>query len=136
MAGRWKPSSDKSDMLPDLDIPAVAYVRMSTDHQKYSTENQLDVIRHYERVHGPDLVRRMHTDAAIGDLAAHEKIAPTYMTRVLRLTLLAPNIVEAIVDSTHGPEMTLARVLEPFPGEWGAQLCLGSHRFSIRQTIV
>jgi hypothetical protein len=29
----------------------------------------------------------------IGDLAAHEGIAPSYMTRILRLTLLAPDIV-------------------------------------------
>lgn len=37
--------------------PAVAYVRMSTDHQKYSTENQLDVIRHYPTARGLELVR-------------------------------------------------------------------------------
>lgn len=34
------------------DIAAVAYVRMSTDHQKYSTENQLDVIRKYAVARG------------------------------------------------------------------------------------
>ncbi len=40
---------------------------------------------------------------------------------VLRLTLLAPDIVEAILDGRQGPEATLARVLEPFPGEWAEQ---------------
>jgi hypothetical protein len=40
------------------------------------------------------------------------------MTRVLRLTLLAPDIVEAILDGRQGREVTLARVLEPFPVEW------------------
>ena len=74
--------------------------------------------------------------ATIAELAACEGIAPTYMTRVLRLTLLAPEIVEAILDGRKGPEVTLARALEPFPAEWGAQLTLVSHRFSIRQTIV
>lgn len=44
------------------------------------------------------------------------------MMRVLRLTLLAPNIVEAILDGVRGPEMTLAKVLEPFPANWAAQL--------------
>jgi hypothetical protein len=43
------------------------------------------------------------------------------MTRVLRLTLLAPDIVEAILDGKLGPEVTLARVLEPLPGEWTGQ---------------
>lgn len=72
----------------------------------------------------------------IAELAAHEKIALTYMTRVLRLTLLAQQIVYAILVSTHGPEITLLRMLEPFPEELRDQLRLGSHRFSIRQTIV
>ena len=45
MTGRWAAHSDKSDEPPETDVPAVAYVRMSTDHQKYSTENQLDIIR-------------------------------------------------------------------------------------------
>ena len=58
---------------------------------------------------------------SISELAEKEGIAPSYMTRVLRLTLLAPDIVEAILDGTQGPEMTLARVLEPFPVEWMAQ---------------
>jgi len=43
------------------------------------------------------------------------------MTRVLRLTLLAPDIFEAILDGKQKPEVTLARVLEPFPLEWVAQ---------------
>ena len=59
--------------------------------------------------------------ATIAELAEREGIAPSYMTRVLRLTLLAPDIVEAILDGKQGPEVTLARVLEPFPLEWRLQ---------------
>ena len=43
------------------------------------------------------------------------------MTRVLRLTLLAPDIVEAILDGRQGPEVKLARLLELFPLEWEGQ---------------
>ena len=50
--------------------------------------------------------------ATIGELAEREGIAPSYVTRVLRLTLLAPDIVEAILDGRQGPEVTLARILE------------------------
>lgn len=57
----------------------------------------------------------------IAKLAEREGIAPSYMTRVLRLTLLAPDIVEAILDGKQGAEVTLARVLEPFPVEWDLQ---------------
>ena len=55
----------------------------------------------------------------IADLAAHERLAPSYMTRVLRMSLLAPDIVEAILDGTQGPEVTITRLLEPIPSEWG-----------------
>ena len=55
------------------------------------------------------------------DLARHEGIAKSYMTRVLRPTLRAPDIVEAILDRQQGPEVTLARFLEPFPAEWQKQ---------------
>ena len=59
--------------------------------------------------------------ATIAELAEREGIAPSYMTRVLRLTLLAPEIVEAILDGQQGPGVTLARVLEPLPLEWRLQ---------------
>ena len=59
--------------------------------------------------------------ATIAELAEREGIAPSYMTRVLRLTLLAPDIVEAILDGKQGPEVTLAWLLEPFPTSWEAQ---------------
>ena len=56
--------------------------------------------------------------ATMHELAEREGIAPTYMSRVLRLTLLAPQIVELILEGHQRPEMTLARLLEPFPQEW------------------
>jgi hypothetical protein len=58
----------------------------------------------------------------IAELAEREGIAPSYMTRVMRLTLLAPDIVEAILDGTQGPEVTLGRVLEAFPATWEEQI--------------
>ena len=59
--------------------------------------------------------------ATIAELAEREGIAPSYLTRVLRLTLLAPDIVEAIVEGKQGSEVTLAALLEPFPMEWVRQ---------------
>lgn len=59
--------------------------------------------------------------ASISELAEREGIAFTYMARVLRLSLLSPEIVEAILDGRQGPEVTLARMLEPFPPEWQLQ---------------
>lgn len=62
--------------------------------------------------------------ATIAELAKREGIAPSYMTRVLRLTLLSPDIVVAILDGKQGLEVTLAQGLEPFPLAWQLQ---GAH---------
>ncbi len=43
------------------------------------------------------------------------------MSRVLRLTLLAPETVEAILDGRHAPVLTIARLFRPFPVEGGEQ---------------
>ena len=59
--------------------------------------------------------------ATIAELAEREGIAPSYMTRVLRLTLLAPDIVEAILDGRHGPGVTLANLMQPFSEHWQNQ---------------
>ena len=57
----------------------------------------------------------------MAELAEREGITPSYMTRVLRLSLLAPDIVEAILDGRQGAEVELAQLLEPFPASWSEQ---------------
>jgi len=57
----------------------------------------------------------------INELAAAEKINSSYVSRVLRLTLLAPDIVEAILDGRQPDGVTLPRLMEPFPVEWASQ---------------
>ena len=59
--------------------------------------------------------------ATINELAEREGIALSYLSRVLRLTLLAPDILEAILDGRLGKDGTLAALLEPFPTDWAAQ---------------
>jgi hypothetical protein len=59
--------------------------------------------------------------ASIADLAEAEKINPSYLSRVLRLTLLAPDITEAILDGRQPPALQLDALLKPFPVEWDAQ---------------
>lgn len=53
---------------------------------------------------------------AVGELAAVEKVNPSNLSRILRQTLLAPDIVEAILDGWQAVEMTLEALMEPFPG--------------------
>lgn len=69
--------------------------------------------------------QRMLDDGActtIGDLAKRERVNRGYMTRVLRLTLLAPDIVEAILNGRQPVGMRLEELLEGFLAEWKQQM--------------
>ncbi|MBP0440184.1 hypothetical protein J5Y06_16130 [Tianweitania sediminis] len=56
--------------------------------------------------------------ATIAELAEREDIAPSYMTRVLRLTQLEPGIIEAVLDGRQADAVTLGRLMDPFPISW------------------
>ena len=67
--------------------------------------------------------QRMLEDGQYGtlaELADAERISRSYVCRVLRLTLLAPDIVERVMDGR--PTAGLSQFLQPFPLEWETQL--------------
>ena len=57
----------------------------------------------------------------LNELAAAEKINSSYVSRLLRLTLLAPDIVESMLDGRQAQGMTLPVLMGPFSVEWGCQ---------------
>jgi hypothetical protein len=57
--------------------------------------------------------------ATLAELADTEGISRAYVCRVMRLTLLAPDVVERILDGR--PTAALALFLKPFPVEWARQ---------------
>jgi hypothetical protein len=59
--------------------------------------------------------------ASISEMAAAEKLDRGYLGRLLQLTLLAPDIVETIVEGRQAEGITLPRLLEPIPLEWPPQ---------------
>ena len=61
------------------------------------------------------------TYASIDDIARGEKIAASFVGRIVRLTLLAPDIVEAILEGRQPAAVTLKKLMEPFPVEWEQQ---------------
>ena len=61
------------------------------------------------------------TYTTIEDIANSEKINPSYVSRVLRLTLLSPEIVEMILDGRQSLSLTMKELLIGFPLEWGLQ---------------
>lgn len=65
------------------------------------------------------------TVATVQEIAAAENINPSYVSRVLRLTLLAPEIIEAVMEQMAvGRAETLDRLMLPFPIDWRRQALL------------
>ena len=59
--------------------------------------------------------------ATLEDLARAKGVNATYVSRILRLTLFAPDIVEAILDGRQPAELQLDDLLKRFPLEWEGQ---------------
>ena len=60
--------------------------------------------------------------ATVRDLAKAEAINESYLSRVLRLTVLVPTVVEAILEGRQPASLGLDDLLKPFPLEWDKQL--------------
>ena len=57
------------------------------------------------------------------EIAAEEGISSSYVTRLLRLAFLAPDIVTAILNGKHPPQLTANRLMDDtrLPLDWVAQ---------------
>jgi hypothetical protein len=58
--------------------------------------------------------------ASVTELARAEKTNDSYVCRILRLTLLAPGLVEAVLNQS-GQAPQLVEVSRPFPVRWDLQ---------------
>jgi hypothetical protein len=63
--------------------------------------------------------------ASISEMAAGERIERSYLGCLMRLTLLAPPIIEAILNGRQPDTITLPGLMEGVPAAWDAQ----RHRF-------
>ena len=66
--------------------------------------------------------------ATINELAAAEKINSSYVSCVLGLTLLAPDIVEAILEGQQPEGVAFPLLMRLFPTAWRNQPALASLR--------
>jgi hypothetical protein len=62
--------------------------------------------------------------ASISEMAAAERIERGYLGSLLRLTLLAPDIVEAILDGRQLEGLGLLQLFDSFPAYWVEQRLL------------
>ncbi|NKC34288.1 hypothetical protein [Falsiroseomonas selenitidurans] len=59
--------------------------------------------------------------ATLDELATAEKLDRSYLGKLLRLTLLAPDIVEAVMDGREPLGVGLPALLRELPAEWQQQ---------------
>ena len=59
--------------------------------------------------------------ASISEMAAAERIERGYLGSLLRLTLLAPDLVELVLDGRGADRVALAALLKPMPLVWAQQ---------------
>jgi site-specific DNA recombinase len=59
----------------------------------------------------------------VKEIAAEERISSSYATRLLRLAFLAPEIVTAILNGEHPPQLTANRLMDDtrLPLDWRGQ---------------
>jgi hypothetical protein len=68
------------------------------------------------------------THATVAEIAAAQRINASYVARVLRLTLLDPELVEAILGGRQPADITLAQLMRPFPVDWAEQRMAASRK--------
>jgi hypothetical protein len=86
-------------------------------------ENRIDnaVVKALARAHRWKRMLESGQFASVAELAAAEKTNESYVCRILRLTLLAPQIVERVLNGARDAPL-LAQISRPFPVRWGEQL--------------
>jgi hypothetical protein len=123
------PSSNEAD--DDLTLVVPARLRRAGREMRMLVENSDD-----QRAADPSLLRiiaRAHDiqerlihdrDLTVHDIAGEEGVSGAYVYCLLRLPSLAPDIVTAIIDGRHPPQLTakkLMRLTPQLPIDWEQQ---------------
>ena len=77
------------------------------------------LIRALARAHRWKRMLEAGTLGSVSEIAEAEKIDRSYVNRLLRLTLLAPDIQEAILDGRQPKALQLEELTRVMPREWG-----------------
>jgi hypothetical protein len=65
--------------------------------------------------------RRAPGNRPLPELAKAEKVNDSYLSRILRLTLIAPDIIEAILTGRQPSTLQLDDLFKPMPAAWSLQ---------------
>jgi hypothetical protein len=88
---------------------------------QYRQDKDVTLIKALARAHRWKKMLDNGEVVSIKELAENEKINDSYLARVLRLTLLAPDIIEAVLGGRHPKGLSLLELMKGFPMEWPLQ---------------
>lgn len=94
---------------------------MLSARRQVTTSDEPTLVKALERAFRCQKLLDNGAYASISDIARAEKLHRTFVGDILRLTLLAPNLVEAILEGRQPDGMTLPALMKPFPFAWMAQ---------------
>lgn len=128
----------KSDYQPNL-VEEIAIkvkrqgqgkrIYLPTGEQKSAPNRTL--IKAVIRAHAWRRMLESEHGLSVRELAARQRLNHRYINRLLPLAWLSPDVIEAILDGAHLPEISLDQLTVKFPIEWSEQrrlLALGSRR--------
>ncbi len=99
-------------VTPDGSVPGTAPARTRADPA---------LVKALARAHRWKRLLESGRYASLAELAAAESIDRSYLAKTLRLTLLAPDIVEAVLDGRQPADIGLPTLLGPLPSVWDEQ---------------
>lgn len=79
------------------------------------------MIRALARAHRWKRILEAGGHRSAGEIAEAERVTKSFVNRLIRLTLLAPDIQEAILDGRQPKGMQLEELTRVMPSGWGEQ---------------
>jgi site-specific DNA recombinase len=99
-------------------------MRMLVENTDEQTTADPGLLRIVARAHDIQASLMQNTDLTVHLIAGQERVSEGYISRVLRLPSLAPDIITAIINGKNPPRLTakkLMRVTLQIPVDWSEQ---------------
>jgi site-specific DNA recombinase len=99
-------------------------MRMLIENTDEQTTADPGLLRIIARAHDMHARLMQNTDLTLHVIASQERVSPGYVSRLLRLPSLAPDIITAIINGKNPPQLTakkLMRLALQIPVDWTEQ---------------
>jgi hypothetical protein len=93
-------------------------------HQALPEPTVVGNVEMQKLVHDHVIAQLQDTSLTLREIAAEEGVGGPYVSRLVRLAFLAPDIVTAILNGRHPPQLTANRLMgdtRHLPLDWSAQ---------------